>query len=308
MTPAPGISVAVVSWNTRDLLLGCLESLLADAGALDMEVVVVDNASTDSTAEMMQERFPQVTFLRNEANLGFAAANNQALRLSDAPHLLLLNPDTVVHPGAIDALVAHLDHHPDAGAVGPRLLNPDGSHQISCHPFPSLARELWRLLHLDLLAPFAAYSDRKWSRAGSESVDSVQGACLLVRQRALAEAGALDDGYFIYSEEVDLCLRLRQLGWGIDWLSAAKVTHYGGQSTRQAATPMFLQLYRAKVQYFRKHRGRAAARAYKGILAFASLVRITAARLAPHVSGAGAVEGRSLVRHYLALLSHLPRM
>ncbi len=289
ITSRPDLSIIIVSWNTRELLARCLASVLAQASALDraitearpsLQIVVVDNASNDGSARLVRARFPQVQLVANTDNVGFARANNQAISLCTGRYILLLNPDTEVQPGALEALVTFMDRHPRAGAAGARLLDEDGSLYPSCTPAPTLLREFWRLFHLDAVWPVASYQMRRWELTVPREVDVVQGACLILRREALDQVGLLDEDYFIYSEEVDLCHRLRRQGWQLWWVPQAVVTHHGGQSTRQVAQAMFLRLYQGKVLYFRKHYGRGAGRIYKLILLAATLGRLSLAPLA----------------------------
>ena len=167
-----------------------------------------------------------------------------------------------------------MEAEPQVGAVGSRLVNPDGSLQQSTAPAPKLGREIWRLFHFDRLKPIGIYPMQTWALDQPRSVESVQGASMFIRRSALDESGLMDEDYFMYSEEVDLCLQLRRSGWQIYWLPGAQVIHYGGQSTRQASTSMFLHLFAGKVRYFRKNHGRVQAALYKSILAAAALARL----------------------------------
>jgi N-acetylglucosaminyl-diphospho-decaprenol L-rhamnosyltransferase len=304
------ISIIIVSWNTRDLLEKCLASVYADTSlpADKVEIIVVDNASTDDSAGMVRSRFPATRLIENQVNIGFARANNQALRQAAGDYLVLLNPDTVLHLPVWGPLVDFMEAHPRTGAAGTRLLNPDGSLQISCYPAPSLGREVWRLFHLDILRPLATYPMARWPVDLPRAVDVVQGACMILRRTALEQIGLLDEDYFIYSEEVDLCYRLRRGGWGIYWLPTAQVTHYGGQSTRQVATEMFLWLYQGKVLYFEKHYGRLTAIIYKIILALASLVRLGLSPLTSPHAPAQRGQNQALADRYRQLLISLPLM
>lgn len=276
------LSIVVVTWNTRDLLSRCLSSVneclsdssLQHADRLSHEVIVVDNHSADGTSEMVREKFSWVRLIRSEINLGFARGNNVALRRHRGRYVLLLNPDTEVRPGALQSLVRYMDTHRDVGAVGPLVLNPNGTLQVSCYPLPNLPREIWRLFHGDAVWPYGVYNMDSWSRTEPRSVDVLQGACLLVRQEALEDVGPLDEDFFIYSEEVDLCKRIRERGWNLKWIPDATIVHHGGQSTGQLAEEMFLFLYRGKMLYFRKHFGAGAERAYKVVLVFAAWLRL----------------------------------
>ena len=305
------VSILIVSWNTRDLLARCLATVSAEARRLGpglVETCVVDNASSDGSAWMVREGFPGVRLLDNRVNVGFARATNQAIRDSTGRYLLLLNPDTEVAPGALEALVRFMDEHPRAGAAGARLFNPDGTLQPSCHPAPALSRELWRLFHLDALWPYACYPMATWDLHTPRQVDVVQGACLMVRRSALNDVGLLDEDYFIYSEEVDLCRRLRRRGWQVYWVPQAAVLHYGGRSTRQHARAMFVRLYQGKVLYFRKHHGRRAAQLYKAILLFAAAARLFLSPLAWLERPPDRQRHLTLAGHYWRLIWGLPRL
>lgn len=300
------LSIIIVSWNVREHVTQCLNSIIDHPPACAFDVWVVDNVSTDGTPEWVRSQFPHVQLITNQTNLGFARGNNQAIHLSTGRYVLLLNPDTEVRPGALTALVEFLDAHPQTGAVGPRLLNPDGSLQVSCFPFPTLGRELWRLFHLDALRRVSQYAMHQWPTTEPREVDVIQGACLALRRATLDQTGLLDENYFIYTEEVDLCYRIQRAGWSLYCALYAEVVHYGGQSTQQAATRMFLHLYQSKLQYFRKHQGASAARLYKLILLAASLARLglttfawleTAPRRERHLKLAG---------NYVHLLKALP--
>jgi len=302
------LSVIIVSHNTRDLLAQCLASVYAHPPHGDFEVLVVDNASADGSAQMVRQRFPQVHLIENRQNAGFARANNQAIRQSTGQHVLLLNPDTEVEPGALETLVRFMDGHPQAAAAGARLVNPDGSLQPSCHPAPTLSREFWRLFHLDALWPYACYSTAGWDSETPREVDVVQGACLILRREALDQVGLLDEDYFIYSEEVDLCHRLHRCAWKVYWVPHAVVVHRGGQSTQQAESEMFLRLYQGKVLYFRKHHGCLAGHLYKLILFAAALARLLLSPLAWLERASRRHQHLALARRYGQLLVALPRM
>jgi N-acetylglucosaminyl-diphospho-decaprenol L-rhamnosyltransferase len=302
------LSIIIVSWNTCKLLENCLGSILANPPTSPFENWVVDNASTDDSPRMVRDKFPQVHLVENRENVGFARANNQAIPQCAGKYILLLNPDTLVTSGALQALADFLDQHPEAGAAGARILNPDGSLQISSHPRPTLPREFWRLFHLDRISPYAEYPLTKWETNQAQNVDVLMGACLLLRREVLDEVGFLDEDYFIYSEEVDLCYRIQRAGWRLFWVPQAEVVHFGGQSTQQAPTEMFLNLYHGKIKYFRKHNGWSAGQIYKLILMFAALSRLILAPFVFFEHSSRRQKHLTLVDRYRRLILALPRM
>ncbi len=302
------LSIIVVSWNTRDILADCLESVYQYPPTDLFELILVDNASTDGSAEMVKSRFPQARLIESKENLGFAQGNNLAVPLCVGEYVLLLNPDTVVKPNALQDLIDFLDVTPDAGAAGSRLLNPDESLQPSCHPRPQLGRELWRLMHFDSIKPYGRYDMTSWDMSKNREVDVLMGASLMVRKSILDQIGFLDGDYFMYSEEVDLCFRLQKAGWKLYYVPSSKVIHLGGQSSKQVAMDMFLQLYLGKLKYFRKHYGPFAGFIYKVILLIASIVRLVLAPIAWLQSQQKRDLNLQLARRYGRLILSLPGM
>jgi hypothetical protein len=223
---------------------------------------------------MVRERFPRARLIANAENVGFARANNQAMAMCSGRYAVLLNSDTEVRPGALRELVAFMDRRPDVGAAGPLLLNADGSLQPSCHPMLTPGREFWRLMFLDRLRPQATYAMERWSREEPHVVEVIKGACLMLRRATLDQVGLLDERYLIYTEEVDLCYRNAQAGWGLYWVPTAHVMHFGAASTSQMAERMYIQLYRSKVQFIAKFGGRVRAAVFKVLIAMAYLPRV----------------------------------
>lgn len=294
-----GLVVAIVSWNTRELLRECVRALYRWPPARPMEIWVVDNDSQDGSAQMLHRDYPGVHCIENEENRGFAAGTNQILARADGSDVLLLNSDARVLPGALERLCRALDRDATLGIVGAHLLNEDGSLQTSCWRAPSVSRELAHLWRIETGERGLTYSMDEWTDGRAREVDVVQGACMLVRGKTIAEIGPLDDGYFMFSEETEWCERARQAGWRIAWIPGAFVLHQGGGSTKRVADDMFLELYRSKVRFFRRNRGREQAAAYKLGLAIAALPRIVG----------GALLGRStLARRYARLLTEMHRL
>lgn len=248
---AMDLSVIIINWNTRDLLAQCLASVYAYPLDGDFEVWVVDNASADGSVQMVRERFPQVRLIENAENVGFARANNQAIQGSTGRYLLLLNSDTVAQPDALYNMVQFMEEHPQAGVVGPKLLNPDGSFQASYARFPTFLTELLLITGLARLitGPYAPSPCPK-PREAAQPVDWAAGAALLVRRSAIEQVGLLDEGYFLYSEEADLCWRLWQGEWEVWYLPDVAITHCAGASTRQWSVTSYGQLYASKVRFF----------------------------------------------------------
>lgn len=266
------LSVVVVNWNVAHLLGPCLRSLEASASQtpnLALEIIVVDNASTDGSLSLLAREFPRVKVIAAERNLGYAAGANRGFAASTARHLLLLNPDTEVVGSSLGTLVGYLETHPQVGLVGPRLLNPDGTTQSSRRRFPTLATAL---VESTVLQPWFAGSrtlrhyycaDR--SAAVEQEVDWLVGACLMVRRPVLEQVGPLDETFFLYFEEVDWCRRMRAAGWKIVYLPQAQVIHHAGQSSLQDLPHRHIHFQNSKWKYHRKHHG---ALAGQGVRAF----------------------------------------
>ncbi len=260
MTP-PDISVCIVNWRTREALRRCLDSLAAHAADLQLQVIVVDNGSGDGSAEMVTNNYPQVELIANEENIGYAAANNQALRGSRAPYRLLLNPDIIIKPGALPALLKFAHQHPRAGAIAPRLIYPDGRLQYSCRTFPTPDIILWEGLGLSRLVPrsrvFGKYRMTWWNYDEARQVDQPMASALFLKADALEEVGLFDERFRIFFNDVDLCYRLREAGWEIWFTPAAELIHEHGASTSQVKRPMIMESHRSFLQFYHKHyRGR----------------------------------------------------
>jgi hypothetical protein len=257
------LSTVIVSWNVRDLLTACLASVYAslEGTGIEHEVLVVDNASTDASLEAVSARFPHAQLIANSENRGFAAANNQALRRARGQFVVLLNPDTLVIENALGTLLKFMDQTPAVGLCGPRLVYEDGSFQHSAFRFPSLAQALFDFfpVHARLQESWlnGRYPRSLYLVRQPFAIDHPLGACMMVRREAVAQVGGLDEQFFMYCEEVDWAMRIKQAGWGIYCVPAAEVVHYGARSTRQFRGQMFVALWRSRFRLFAKHHGRA---------------------------------------------------
>lgn len=271
----PELSIVIVNWNTRELLARCIDAIREHGTAISYDIWVVDNASTDTSVEYLRSEVPWVHVLEAGRNLGFAGANNWAMATCRGHYILLLNSDAFLLPGALETLLAVARTAANAGAVGAQLLNPDGSFQAGASPFPTLWSEFLVLTTL---------GRRLWGRhypsAGPDGndkprpVDYVEGACLLVRRDTLDVVGGLDEGYFMYAEEVDWCYRMRQAGWEVWYAPAAQVIHLGGASSAGRRPQREADLYRSRVRFFRQHRGDAQATALKLMIVAVSLPKM----------------------------------
>lgn len=258
----PDLSVIIVNWNVRDLLRRCLHSILANVPGGQLEIIVVDNGSTDGSVEMVRTEFPMVRLIANPDNRGFPAANNQGLEVARGRYVLLLNPDTEVVGDALATMAAFADAHPDVGIVGPQLLNPDGSVQSSRRRFPTLLTALFESTWLQPYAPRRLLEhyyvlDRPDDEV--QDVDWVTGAALMARREAAEQVGPLDEGFFMYSEELDWCRRFREAGWRVVYLPTARIVHHVGKSSEQVLPARHIHFQTSKVRYFRKYYGPATA-------------------------------------------------
>jgi N-acetylglucosaminyl-diphospho-decaprenol L-rhamnosyltransferase len=255
----PDLSIVIVSWNVRDLLRRCLASLAAGPEELHREVIVVDGASADGSAEMVAEEYPWVRLIRQTENVGFSRGNNLGLAETTGRFLLLLNPDTEVIGAALRQMMHYLETHPEVGALGPKLLYPGGRTQSSRRRFPTLATAVFESTWLQSIAPQSVlrhyYVHDRPDEAISE-VDWVVGACLMVRREAYEAAGPLDERYFMYSEEMEWQRRIKAAGWQVVYYPEAEVIHHEGKSSEQVTAERHIYFQRSKLRYFYDYHGR----------------------------------------------------
>ena len=265
MVEWPPLAIIIVTWNVRDLTLACLESLYADLerSGLSAAVWIVDNASRDGTLDAVRANFPQTKIIASDKNLGFAGGNNAALRAIGFPDgeadslpqaVLLLNPDTIVRPSALNALLEIFTSLPQVGVAGPRLFYEDGSFQHSAFAFPGLGQ-----LAIDLF-PFPArlresslngrYPRLLYDRNRPFPIDHPLGAAMLLRREAIRQVGLMDEGYHMYCEEIDWAMRIKRAGWQAYCVPAAEVVHYSGQSTRQMPSQSIINLWSSRLRLY----------------------------------------------------------
>jgi len=252
------VSTVIVNWNTCDILRDCLASLYEETRTIDFEVIVIDNFSSDGSAAMIKQEFPQVKLIENSENKGFAAANNQGMAIAQGRYVLLLNSDTIVLDKAINKTILFADVHPEAAVVGCKVLNPDKTPQPTCFMFPSLINMFLSSTYLYKLFPKSRLFGRErmtwWDRNDVREVDVATGCFMLVRRQAIEQIGLMDEQFFVYGEETDWCYRFKQGGWKILFKPEAEIIHFGGQSSKRIPVEMTLQLRGSILLFFQKHR------------------------------------------------------
>lgn len=290
------VSILIVNWNARDLLRKCLDRVQTTIHQASYEIIIIDNASTDGSQDLVKNDFPNARLIENTENVGFARANNQGIVISKGRYILLLNSDAFLEEGAVDQMVQAADSHPEAAFIGCKLLNQDGTLQASWARFPTLWSE----------ALGQNFRDRALvdSRIGLYEVDSVGGACLLARVAAVQAVGSLDENFFMYSEEIDWCYRMMQAGWKILYLESAVAVHLGGGSASRASDTQLIRLYESKIQFFRKHYGRWQAALLRLVLILVNSIALARRSLRWVIDRHNADGGR-LIRARMTLIQRL---
>ncbi len=276
LSHAKSISICIVNWNTREMLLDALRSIYrtcADS-MVQVEVIVVDNASADGSAAAVAAEFPQAELIANVDNKGYAAGNNQAINRAKLPYILLLNPDVIVPDKCLDTALQFMEDHVDCGALGIRQIHPDGSLQRSVRGFPTPQTVLWELLGLSRLFPnsrkFGAYRMTWFGYDSVAEVDQPMGTFLLIRREAMQQTGIIDEQFTIFFNEVDWCLRCKRAGWKIFFTPDSEIIHYGGASTVQVGAAMAWESRRGLLQFYAKHYSNAQYLPLRAFVAMAS--------------------------------------
>lgn len=258
------LSIVIICWNDLRVIQECLRSIHEGTHSTSFEVIVSDNGSTDGSIEFIRKNYPQVHVLENRANLGFAKGNNVGIRASQGEYVLILNPDTVVHDRSLDKLVAFADRHPEAGAFGCRVLNPDGTYQVSARLFPTVRRYWIAALYLRALGRFFGFFAGEeypgWHGDSERLIDWQSGCCVMFRGELLKQLGGFDAQFFYHFEEVDLCRRVWNAGSPIIFTPEVTITHLGGQSVNRFPLRFELEKQRSRYRYFYKHFGLKGAR------------------------------------------------
>jgi GT2 family glycosyltransferase len=253
------LSIIILCWNDLEVIVNCLQSIYDSTHSTEFEVIVSDNGSVDGSVECIRKRFPQVHVIENGTNLRFAKANNIGIRVSKGEYILILNPDTIIHDGTLDKLVMFADQHAEAGAFGCRVLNPDGTYQVSGRPFVSLRGELIAALRLRPLGYFSDWflsdSYTGWKGETRRMVDWHSGCFILIRGDLLKRLGGFDEQFFYYYEDMDLCRRIWESSYAIIYTPEVTITHLGGRSTRRSPLAFQLDSQITRYRYFYKYFG-----------------------------------------------------
>ncbi|MBN2454967.1 MAG: glycosyltransferase family 2 protein [Sedimentisphaerales bacterium] len=254
------LSIVIVSWNVKSQLHRCLKSIRENPPAHSFEMIVVDNASSDGSADSARSVYPEVVLISNRENKGFAAANNQGIKIAKGEYLLLLNPDTIIHKDSLDNLIKVLDENPGVAACGPRLIDPKGETYPSVGYIPTFRSTLYSKTFFRRLGIFRSHyknlTVNNFNYDIQADVNQLSGAALAVRHSVMDQIGLMDQSFFLYYEDVDLCLRIRKAGFIITYVPSAIITHIGGASSVQVSAEKRIMLYRSLFVYFRKHKGR----------------------------------------------------
>ena len=255
---AAKVSIVIVNWCTPLLLKQCLQTISNDENAKDFEIIVVDNASGDQSLSLLAAEFPYVKVIANEQNVGFSKACNQAIPQTNSEYILLLNPDTLIVDGAVSKLAAFLDEHIQCGAVGPKVLNDDGTLQLACRrSFPTPSAAIFRLTYLSRLFPshpiFAKYNMTYADPETICAVDALSGSCMMVRASIIEKIGLLDEDIFMFGEDIDWCWRIKEAGWQVFYCPQAVIYHRHGAASRLRPAGATINLHKGMAVFYRKH-------------------------------------------------------
>lgn len=273
----PKLSIVILCWNDLKVIRDCVDSIYAGTHSTEFEIIVSDNGSTDGSVEFFNRNYPQIRVIENGVNLRFAKGNNAGIRASQGDYVLILNPDTIIHDGTLDKVVRFADEHPEAGACGCKVLNPDGSYQESARPFPSVRGEWIAALYVrplrHLSARFISDTYTGWQGETERPTDWLSGCFILVRAEVLKHIGGFDEQFFYYYEDVDLCRRVWEAGSSVLFTPEMTITHLGGQSTKRSPLAFHLDSQTTRYRYYYKYYGKRGARRARWACLFSLTIR-----------------------------------
>lgn len=306
------ISIIIVSWNAKDFLFDCLQSIEEDGSSLTKEIIVVDNDSTDGSAEMVEKCYPEVRLIKNEHNYGFAKANNIGIAVSQGRYICLVNSDVKVFKECFNRLYDHIEQNPSIGVIAPRMLNGDLSLQYTCRRFPSIWNLFCSAMALNRIFPNTPFfsSDQMFyfKHDVVRQIEVIAGCFLMVRRQACEQVGLLDDQFFMYAEDMDWCKRFWTAGWQIVYFPMAESIHYGGGSSKNEPIRFSVAQEKSLFQYWRKHHGRLSCAGLYAISILQHLMRITAETLKCAIRPQSRIAGKEKIKKHIkcigALKSH----
>ena len=272
------LSIIIVSWNAKEFLRQCLQSICENINSVTCEIIVVDNDSSDGSPEMVQKEFPQVNLIRTSDNLGFAKANNIGIQQSTARYICLVNSDITIRNGCVETMCSYMDNHPSVGVLGPRILNPDLTLQPTCRGITTPWSALCCALGLHTIFPrselFGGELMTFWPHDTIRSVDAILGCFLMLRRESMNKVGLLDELYFLYREDIDWCKRFRIAGWEVVYFPDAEAIHYGGSSSSNDPIRFYIEEKRSSFLYWKKYHGKIGMFYIYMILFLAEIIRI----------------------------------
>lgn len=272
------ISIIIVNWNTKELLLNCIKSLLQETSHCTMEIIVVDNASTDGSPKAVKKMYPNVNVIINKSNLGFSKANNIGINQSNGRYLCLVNSDIKILDGCVDRMCCYMEKHDSIGVLGPKTLNADMSLRINCRTFPTLWNSFCQAIGLHKFFPrYRLFSDSLMTYFLHDSIKGVNvlpGCFLMIRKEAIDEVGFLDEKFFFYGEDKDWCKRMKDGGWDVVFFPNSEVIHYAGKSAGKTPVRFLIEGLRSNSYYWEKHHGRFKKKLFLGVMLLSHSIRL----------------------------------
>ncbi|MBN1997361.1 glycosyltransferase family 2 protein [candidate division KSB1 bacterium] len=297
------VSIIIINYNTKKLLIDCIRSVYRFVKNISFEIIVVDNSSSDGSVPAVKQEFPNLVIVENSENVGFAPANNQAINIAAGKNILLLNSDTILLNNAVKKMTDYLNSNPEAGIVGPKVLNKDRTIQSSYSRFPNLKYEVLRAFRMEAwYVRHRIQSDKRIEQGIPFQVDWVTGCCFLIRTSVVDQIGLLDESYFLFNEEVDWSLRATKAGWKIYYIPEALIIHLGGQSTSKNPYFYLIHRYKTRLYFYKKHKSPLVLFLFRLIVSFGLIFRLL---LIPFSSFHGPTKKQRKKAYWDSLLFHI---